>query len=90
MNKTIESLWSGDIALGENCGVGDPEIENVVILLERNKEKLESKLCPQQKVILEEYIDCTEEYTRLISTCAFCDGFKLASKLMAEALWEDI
>lgn len=89
VKRTIEDLWNGNIASAENCGVGDPEIENLVILIERHKELLNKELGQQQKSIFEKYVDCTEEYVCLISKCAFRDGFSLASRLMAEALSEN-
>lgn len=88
MKRTIEELWNGNIASAQNCGVGDPEIENLVTLIERHKELLSKELGPPQKNILQKYIDCTEEYTCLISMCAFCEGFSLASKLLTEALFD--
>ncbi len=89
MKRTIEDLWNGNIASAENCGVGDPEIENLVMLIERHKEQLSKELGLQQKRIFEKYVDCTEEYVCLISKCAFSDGFCLASKLVTEALTEN-
>lgn len=88
MKRTIEALWNGDIASAENCGVGDPEIENLVMLIERHKEQLNKELGLQPKGIFEKYVDRTEEYVCLVSKRAFCDGFSLASKLMTEALSE--
>lgn len=90
MKPTIEDLWNGNITSAEKCGVGDPEIGNLVILIERHKELLNKELGQQQKSIFEKYVDCTEEYMCLISKCAFSDGFSLASKLMTEALSESL
>lgn len=88
MKQTIEDLWNGNIAPAEKCGVGDPEIENLVMLMEKHKEQLNMELGKQKKSIFEKYVDCTEEYVYLISERAFSDGFSLASKLMTEALSE--
>lgn len=90
MRTTIEKLWNGNIASAENCGVGNPEIENLVILMERHKELLDQELGQRQKRVFEEYVDCAEEYVCLISKCAFRDGFSLASRLMTEALSESL
>lgn len=85
MKETIENLWNGNIAPGEICGAGNPDIEHLVMLLERNKENLDKELGEQQKEILKKYIDCTDEYIYRITELAFCDGFCLASRLWAEA-----
>ena len=86
MNSAIEELWNGQVAPAACCGVGDPEIENLIILIERHKDQLNKELKEQDKSIFEKYVDCAEEYTCLISQTAFRDGFMLAVKLMAEAL----
>ena len=60
--------------------------------------KVESAVCESQLIYkdkeldekhrqtFEKYDDCAEEYINLVSMHAFCDGFRLAAKLMAEAL----
>lgn len=86
MKQTIQELWNGNIAPGENCGVGQFKIERIAVLMERNREALNQELGQQQKAIFEKYIDCSEEYLGLLSEQAFCDGFCLGSRLMAEVL----
>ena len=89
MKRTIEDLWNGNITSAENCGVGDPEIEDLIILIERHKGQLNRELGRQQRDIFGKYADCMEEYVCLVSKCAFSDGFCLASKLLTEALSEN-
>ena len=86
MKSEIEELWNGQVAPAARCGAGDPEIENLIILIERHKDQLNHELKEEDKNIFGKYVDCAEEYTCLISKTAFCDGFTLAVKLMAEAL----
>lgn len=88
MKDTIEKLWNGEITPAEKCGADDPELEELITLLERHKEALGKKLDRQQKDIFEKYLDCVEEYIYFTSMHAFSDGFCLASKLMCEALSE--
>ena len=90
MKHTIEDLWYGNIATSENCGVNDPEIEKLVCLIERNKDKLNKVLCDPQKQLLEKLLSCSDEFTQLLSARAFCDGFCLASRLLTEALTDSI
>ncbi len=89
MKRTIEDLWNGNITSAENCGVGDPEIEDLISLIERHKGQLNKELGRQQRDIFGKYVDCMEEYVCLVSKCAFSDGFCLASKLLTEALSEN-
>ena len=87
MKPAIEDLWNGSIVSAENCGVGDPEIENLVMLMERHKLQLDKELGQTQRNVFEKYADCAEEYAQLLCKCAFGEGFCLASRLMAEALY---
>ena len=89
MKHTIEDLWNGNIAPGPNCGVKDAEIERISILMNRNKEALEKVSNREQKTMFKQYTNCMEEYIRLITLHAFCDGFCLGGKLLAEALSGD-
>lgn len=89
MKPTIEALWDGNVASAENCGVGDPEIEKLVTLIERHKDRLSEELWNPQKEIFEKYADCTDEFTTLLCRRAFCDGFSLACKLLSESLSSD-
>ena len=90
VKRTIEDLWNGKIASAEKCGVDNPEIEHLVMLIERHKELLNQELGQNQKSTFEKYADCMDEYVCIISKCAFHDGFSLACKLMAEALSENL
>ena len=89
MKHTLEELWNGQIAPGQTCGVGDPQMERLCILLERNREALEQVLTEEQKALLAKYADNMGEFLHLQSVQAFSDGFSLASRLMVEALAED-
>ena len=89
MQSAIEAMWSGNIAVSENCGVGKPEIEKLVCLIERNQNALENTMGQEQKILLEKYISNADELQYLLTRNAFCDGFSLACKLMTEALSRD-
>ena len=86
MHNIIEELWNGNIVPSQNCGTDDPQVGELIALMERNKEKLTNELTPNQTIILEKYMDCVEEYLCLSSMYAFREGFCLASKLLAVAL----
>lgn len=86
MKQTIEHLWNGTVTPCSDCGNGDPEIDDLLDLIQRNRDSLILTLNQQQNEIFEKYLDCAEEYTYLLSAHAFSDGFCLAAKLMTEAL----
>ena len=88
MKRTLESLWNGDIAPGQTYGVNDPDMEHLVMLMDQNREERNQKLCEEQKLLFDRYIDCSDAFTNLSAVQAFCEGFHLASKLLVEALAE--
>jgi len=90
MTMLFEQLWNGQIAPCKTCGNNDPEVQELAELLERNKLDLDHALSEEQKELLKRYISCYEEYQYLITVHAFRKGFSLASKLLAEALSEDL
>ena len=88
MKCAIEELWNGKVVSAENCGVGDPRIEELVIMIEKQKDQLYHDIGQQQKTDLEKYTDCVDEYIYLITKRAFCEGFSLGSRLVVEALFQ--
>lgn len=86
MKHTIENLWNGNITPCESCGTTNAEIEELVRLMERNRDDLSKGLSEHQKETLAKYMDCADEYMCFITMQAFSDGFCLASKLLTEAL----
>lgn len=88
MNSAIKNLWYGHISPCENCGVGDPEIEMLSMLMNRNHESLCKELSAPQKALFEKYADWSDQYARYLSACAFREGFRLGCQLTGEALSE--
>lgn len=62
----------------------------MINLIKSNKETLEKELNQQQMNALEKYLTCYEEYYYLLTAHAFCSGFSLATKLLTEAVQQDI
>ena len=89
MKPTIQALWDGNIVPGPNCGAGDTKTERLSIQMDDKREKLEGTLSEEHRRLLKKYIDCTDEYVRMLTAHAFSDGFCLASRLLTEALSEE-
>lgn len=90
MTAFFEKLWNGQIVPHKTCGQGDPEIDELAGLIERNEASLDKELTGKQKELLKNYTACCEEYWHLITVHAFREGVSLASKLLAGALSEDL
>lgn len=86
LKPNLEFLWSEGVMPSQTCGVGDPQIEELVILLDRNRSALEPGFSETQKKMFEAYADCADEFAYLLSAHAFSDGFSLAVRLLTEAL----
>jgi len=84
MMKTINRLWNGEIAPCDYCGRHDSEINNLIVLIERNGETLCSGLIRDQRCAFEKYKDCWEEYLQRMTESAFREGFCLAGNLLSE------
>lgn len=85
MSQTILDLWSGNIAPCEHCGAHDPEANQLLSLMERNRESLQAGLTNSQAELLQKYIDCQDEYLLRMLELSFCEGFCLGSRLTAES-----
>lgn len=86
MTATLSKLWYGNIAPCEQCGVNDPETRKLEILNDRNYDALCQIITPEQKEILQKYVDCRDEHLFHMMESAFCEGFSLAAKLLSESL----
>ena len=86
MTQTISELWHGNIAPSEHCGSHDPQANELIVLMERNRSQLSKSLTESQMETFQKHIDCCEEYLLRMTEIAFCDGFSLGCKLTTEAL----
>lgn len=86
MQNILSDIWNGNISVGDRCGILDPEVKKLVSLLSQNRQSLKSLLSPEQLPLFETYNDHYEEYLLRLMEHAFCDGFRVASQLLVEAL----
>lgn len=83
--NTIARIWNGDMEPMKGWGKNDPQIAELIELIERNEENLTGTLCEKQKLIFEKYNSCLDEYWDLMAEQDFCEGFRLGTRLLAEA-----
>ena len=83
--KTINELWYGNIVPFEQCTQGDKKLKEILTLMARNKEELDSTLTDKQKETLEKFEDCMNEMHNATERNAFSYGFRLGIHLMAES-----
>ena len=83
--KITDELWYGNIAPFEQCTRGDKRLKELLKLVSRNSEELDSTLTEKQKETLEKFVECMNEMHSITERDAFSYGFKLGVQLMAEA-----
>lgn len=86
MSHTIIDLWRGDIAPLDRIGGGDRETKQLLWKMDRSQTKLEAGLTEEQKALLEDHLQKTDQYYLRMMELAFREGFSLGTKLMAESM----
>lgn len=86
MTHTIAQLWNGNLEPVNYLGRNNPEMKKLESLIQRNFEKLEVNLDEKEKKVFERFNESMNEYVLVCSEQAFCDGFCLGAKIVAEAL----
>lgn len=86
MTRTIAEHWRGNLAPIEYLGLNSSEMKQLENLMHRHIEMLEEMLTEKEKTVYEKYRDCVDDYVFAVAEQAFCDGFCLGVRIMAEAL----
>ena len=84
--KILEELWYGNIDPQGRDAQGDPQVERALYLVVKNDEKMRKMLSDTQKEQLERVQDCQSDLTDLLERKAFAKGFRLAVRMMADAM----
>ena len=88
--KTIDEFWYGNIAPFEQCTRGDKRLKELLSLVARNREELDSTLTDRQKEILEKFEENMNEMHGVCERDAFSHGFRLGVQLIAESFLQPI
>ena len=86
MREILDELWYGNITPFSQCKVNTPEMKELAELITRRNETLDKALSAEQKEIFEKYHDCMDELNSKFIIQAFKYGFRLGSRLTADAL----
>ena len=82
----LEDLYYGNLFPNEKCAKLDDETKELLVLLNRNEEKLIATLSDGQKETFEKYKDCNWEISEICERQSFITGFKLGAKIVIEAM----
>ena len=83
--KILDELWYGNIAPFEQSMSGDKRFAELLKLVNQNREELHDMLTDKQKETLEKYEETVNEMYNVTERDAFSYGFRLGTRLMAEA-----
>lgn len=88
MKRTLIDLWYGNIDPKEQAQV-NPQVPDLLKLLERNHDALSKTLNDDQKELLEKYQSCADEISGFCERDSFIYGFCLGMRLAIEALTDE-
>ena len=83
---TLEDLYYGNISPHERYIKQGTRVDQLVKLICKNEEELNSGLTEKQKETFEKFKDCTSELSCITEREAFSAGFILATRIMAEVM----
>ena len=88
MKRTLIDLWYGNIDPQEQAQA-NPQVPDLLKLLERNHDALSKTLNDDQKELLEKYQSCADEISGFCERDSFIYGFRLGMRLAIEALADE-
>ena len=83
---TLEDLYYGNISTRERYIKRGSRVDQLVKLICKNEEELNSTLTEKQKETFEKFKDCTSELSCITEREAFSSGFILATRIMVEVM----
>ena len=89
MSKILKEFYNGNIVPCNQTGDNSQYIQDLLHLLENNRERLCQGLTEEQKEILEKYDRQTTEMIELIREDSFISGYRMGTRLTAEAFTKE-
>lgn len=86
MNSILEELWYGNIIPMEHSVGRKSQVKDLISLMGKNRDALETILTDSQKELLIKYDDVVNEMYGNIEKEAFFYGFSLGGRIMIEVL----
>lgn len=85
----LEDLYNGEVAAYQRPAAYWKEVENVVERIDKLREKLRESMTEPQQELLEKLEDTLLERYSIEERYVFIIGFRMAARIMAEALAEE-
>lgn len=85
-NSILEDLWYGNINPHEQSFEKSNAIKELLKLIDRNRNQLNTTMTEEQREILEKYDDCINEMHSIMELEIFSYAFRLGGQLMLAVL----
>ena len=89
MSKILKEFYNGNIVPCNQTGDNSQYIQDLLHLIENNRERLCQGLSEEQKEILKKYDRQTTEMIELIREDSFISGYRMGTRLTAEAFTKE-
>ena len=82
MKAILEELWYGNVDPERESIGKSEEVQELIRLMGKNRERLESTMTENQRKLLVRYDDCINEMNSIIQMEIFSYAFRLGGRLM--------
>lgn len=86
--RILEEIWYGNVELMEYGSFSNEEYKELLRLITKNEEKLQTTFSDEQKELFSKYIDCVQEFQTISECLLFQNSFRLGAKIMLEVMEE--
>lgn len=84
----LEEFWYGNLDPTEYDTSPSQEYKELLQLISRNEEKLQTTMTDAQKDLFSRYQDCVREFQAMAEFLLFQNSFRLGSRMMQEVMEE--
>ena len=84
----LEEFWYGNLDPTEYDTSPSQEYKELLQLISRNEEKLQTTMTDAQKDLFSRYQDCVREFQAMSECLLFQNSFRLGARMMLEVMEE--
>lgn len=86
--KILEEFWYDNIELTELDSPPSKEYKELLQLICRNEEKLQTTFTDEQKELFSRYVDCEREFQAMSDCLLFQNSFRLGARMILAVMEE--
>ncbi len=86
--KILEEFWYGNIEPTECDTPQTKEYKELLQLICRNEEKLQTTFTDEQKDLFSRYVNCVREFQSMADCLLFQSSYRLGARMMLEVMEE--